>query len=70
MILNKIAGDDWFYLQVSPCAAGISPMCISAVWHGKCIVRVLKIQLMKKTIVLNLAVILLYYFLLRAFLPF
>jgi len=28
-----------------------------------------KIQLMKKTIVLNLAVILLYYFVLRAFLP-
>lgn len=45
-------------------------MWISAVWHGKCNIACTKIQLMKKTIVLNLAVILLYYLLLRALLPF
>jgi hypothetical protein len=46
------------------------PMWISRFWHAKCNGYNAKINLMKKTIVFNLAIILLYYFLLQLLLPF
>lgn len=48
----------------------ISPMWISCLWHGKCNTIAAKIYLMKKTIAINLALILLFYFLLQVLLPF